>query len=92
MEGLRDVGKQYAFLTYAQRVRIELLLEKHMPVPRIARELELERSTVYREITRGTDSKGRYHADLGQAVFNNAIKRRGRRTAPAGAVAAERMA
>lgn len=86
--------KKYKYLKLNDRKWIEYLLSKGMSVPDIAREMELPKATVYNEIKRGMDSKqGKYHAALGQAVFDYGIKHRGRRVAaPAGAAGEERMA
>jgi transposase, IS30 family len=52
----------YTHLTYEQRYHIELGWRKGLAQAVIARRIGVSRSTVYRELGRGQDEDGRYHA------------------------------
>jgi len=67
----------YAHLTQAQRYQIEQLLQADCSVACIARKLHVHRSSVYRELNRGTDSRHGYVAWYAQ----EAAERRARRSA-----------
>lgn len=90
----RLMRMKYRYLDHVDRKWLERLLKTNTPVTKIAKILRVSRATIYREIQRGMDSKqGMYHAALGQAVYDRAIKRRGRKLpAPAGAGTEERGA
>jgi IS30 family transposase len=67
----------YAHLTQAQRYQIEQLLQAACSVACIARKLGVHRSTIYRELNRGTQSRDGYIAWCAQ----EAAERRARRSA-----------
>ena len=67
----------YAHLTRAQRYQIEELLQQGCEVSCIARKLGVHRSTIYRELNRGTHSRHGYVAWYAQ----EAAERRARRSA-----------
>ena len=67
----------YAHLTQKKRYQIESLLEHGFSVTAIARKLGVHRSTIYREIERGSGSQCRYRAWYAQ----EAALRRARRSA-----------
>ena len=67
----------YAHLTRSQRYQIEELLQAKCSVSCIARKLGVHRSTIYREIKRGTGSPREYVAQYA----HEAAERRARRSA-----------
>ncbi len=67
----------YAHLTQSQRYQIEVLNQAKAPVHRIARKLGVHRSTVYRELKRGSRKRQSYVAWCAQ----EAAERRARRSA-----------
>ena len=47
-------NRTYLHLTSEKRAQIEVLLQLKLPKSRIAREVEIARSTLYNELARGT--------------------------------------
>ncbi|MGH8222011.1 MAG: IS30 family transposase [Woeseiaceae bacterium] len=67
----------YAHLTRRARYQIAQLIQEAVPIRLIARKLAVHRSTIYRELKRGSDSPRQYVAAYAQA----AAERRARRSA-----------
>ena len=65
----------YAHLTRKQRYQIESLLEQGISVDVIARKVGFHRSTIYREIARGTRAHSRYRACEAQEAALRRIRR-----------------
>jgi transposase, IS30 family len=65
----------YAHLTRSQRYQIEALNQANVPVPRIARKLGVHRSTVYRELQRGSRRHRAYVAWYAQQAAERRIRR-----------------
>lgn len=80
------MGKKFSHLTYAQRCKIQAMLELDISKSEIARRLGIVRSTLYDEISRGTVTQldtnlkpyEKYFADTGQAVYEKHRKNCGR--------------
>lgn len=70
-------GRKFQHLTKEKRAQIEILLRQKLPLVQIAKAVEISRSTLYNELTRGTveqmDSEWRtyrrYFSDVGQRVY-----------------------
>lgn len=80
----------YAFRSYEERQKIQSLWEKDGTTAKdIAEALELSLSAVYTELRRGRDGtrlpdqRLKYDADLAQLRVQEALERRGRKTAGA---------
>lgn len=72
------MGTKYSQLTYRDRVFIETLLEQQVCPAAIARTIKHDRSTVGREIKRGTFAPlGCYMAEIGQRAHDQGRRRAG---------------
>lgn len=58
--------KAYKRITYKERKKIEHMVEKGVPVMKMATEIGVHIATMYRELQRGTDEEGNYKADVAQ--------------------------
>ena len=65
----------YAHLTQAQRYQIEQLMQRDFPVAEIARRLGVHRSTIYRELGRGSRSLRPYVAWYAQEAAERRVRR-----------------
>ena len=69
--------RKFKHLTQEKRAQIEILLKNNTPKSHIAKQLDISRSTLYREIKRGTTEQldtnlrkyKRYFYDVGQRVY-----------------------
>lgn len=69
--------RKYKHLTKEKRAQIEILLKQNMPKIQIAKEIGISRSTLYRELERGTvvqidtqlKEHKKYFYDVGQRVY-----------------------
>jgi IS30 family transposase len=68
--------RKYHLITQEERARIELMFNGGDAVADIAAEIGVHRGTLYREINRGIDWRGRYHADRAQAQSDKPRRRR----------------
>jgi len=65
--------KQYSRVTYETRCQIIAFLQAKFSIPQIAKTLGFDKSTIYRELARNSDTRGRYHA----IYADNKSKKRG---------------
>lgn len=72
--------RTYTNITNENRRKIQELLNdnSNISIMGIAEELEIEYSTIYREIKRGTNADGYYDADYAQKKYDEGHKRKGR--------------
>ena len=78
--------KKYAHLSERKRYKMEALLESKIAIKEIALVLGFSRSTIHREIKRGTlkriqtdlTEKKKYRANVGQADYAKRCQNRGR--------------
>jgi transposase, IS30 family len=73
------MGTQYSHLSEAQRVLIESGIQKGLSQGQIAERIGVDRSTVWREINRGSrNGRGLYLAVFGQRAYDKARRAGGR--------------
>ena len=72
--------RTYTNITNENRRKIQELLNdnSNISIMGIAEQLEIEYSTIYREIKRGTNADGYYDADYAQKKYDEGHKRKGR--------------
>ena len=78
--------KKYTHLKESERYKIEVYLEEKIPIKEIANKLGRSRSTIYREIHRGSlyrlqsdlSEKKQYRADVAQRNYNETSQNKGR--------------
>lgn len=78
-------GKKYTHLKESERYKIEVLLEDKKSIKEIAQKLRRSRSTIYREVKRGTrirmgyelKMRKQYRADIGQRDYQEKSKHKG---------------
>lgn len=79
------MAKKQHYMTYPERIRLEMMLKYKAPITQIARELGFCRQTIYNEIKRGSYEheingflKIQYSADKGDDIHKKANRNKGR--------------
>ena len=67
--------RKYHIITQEERVRIETMFNAGDAVSDIAAQIGCHRGTLYREINRGIDWRGLYHADRAQSQADKPRRR-----------------
>lgn len=65
--------KNYAHITYEQRLEIKKMLEDKLPIREIAKKINVHHSTIYREIKKYTDENGCYLPEKAQSEYEKKL-------------------
>lgn len=65
--------RNYAHITYEQRLEIKNMIENKVPIREIAKKINLHYSTIYREIKKYTDENGRYLPENAQSEYEKKL-------------------
>lgn len=69
----------YKHLSYAQRVQLKKLLNNNTSVKNVAKTLGFSKSSIYREISRGT-LHGKYDPDYAEKAYRKQLKNKGKKS------------
>ncbi len=71
------MGREFNQLNLEDRIKIDTLLKEKVSVNEIAKQLEVHRSTVYREIKRGSLDEQAYNPYLADEKYKEHLKVKG---------------